>query len=193
MEQIRHFFEAQVPLSDADWNIFRERLTSRVFTAKSCVLSLGQVENHLSFIERGMVRYFVPGDEHEMTFGFSFEGEFMSAYDSFLTKMPSGYSIETLGETKLWRISYEGLQEVYRLSDAGERIGRCAAEGLFLKKAKRELALLQQTAEERYLDLFVDRPELFQQIPLKYLASYIGVTPQALSRIRKRIVQRRVL
>jgi len=58
---------------------------------------------------------------------------------------------------------------------------------MYLRKSKRELSLLSQTAEERYLSLFSDRPKLLKQIPLKYIASYIGVTPQALSRIRKRI------
>lgn len=61
------------------------------------------------------------------------------------------------------------------------------AENMFLIKSKREISLLSRTAEERYLNLFIDRPKLLQQIPLKYIASYIGVTPQALSRIRKRI------
>ena len=61
------------------------------------------------------------------------------------------------------------------------------AEKMFLLKSKRELSLLNKSAEERYLNLFTERPILLQQIPLKYIASYIGVTPQALSRIRKRI------
>ena len=66
-------------------------------------------------------------------------------------------------------------------------IGRRASEELFLKKSKRELSLLRDSAEERYLNLFEERPELLREIPLKYIASYIGVTPQALSRIRRRI------
>lgn len=66
-------------------------------------------------------------------------------------------------------------------------IGRKSAESLFLIKSRRELSLLNKTAEERYLDLFSQRPELIRHIPLKHIASYIGVTPQALSRIRKRI------
>ncbi|HEY0749771.1 MAG TPA: hypothetical protein VGD26_01370 [Chitinophagaceae bacterium] len=66
-------------------------------------------------------------------------------------------------------------------------IGRKASEDLFLKKSKRELSLLNDTAEERYLKLFSEQLHLIKQIPLKYIASYIGITPQALSRIRKRI------
>jgi DNA-binding MarR family transcriptional regulator len=69
----------------------------------------------------------------------------------------------------------------------GNLFGRLAAESLFLEKSKRELSLLTNTPEQRYLNLFTEHPELIRKIPLKYIASYIGVTPQALSRIRKRI------
>jgi len=92
-----------------------------------------------------------------------------------------------LTETILWQISNKDLQEVYKRTKNGNIIGRKMAENMYLIKSKRELSLLSKTAEERYLNLFSDRPELLKQIPLKYIASYIGVTPQALSRIRKRI------
>ena len=87
----------------------------------------------------------------------------------------------------VWSISYDDLQEVYEKSFAGNVIGRLSSERLFLIKSKREQSLLNETAEERYLKLFTERPNLIKEIPLKYVASYIGVTPQALSRIRKRI------
>ena len=87
----------------------------------------------------------------------------------------------------MWRISVKDLQEVYKETENGNLIGRRMAENMFLIKSKREISLLNKTAEERYLDLFSERPKLLKQIPLKYIASYIGVTPQALSRIRKRI------
>ena len=76
---------------------------------------------------------------------------------------------------------------IYSKTAVGNVIGRKAAESLFLEKAKRELALLNDSAEQRYLNLFTEQPELILQIPLKYIASYIGITPQALSRIRRRI------
>lgn len=104
-----------------------------------------------------------------------------------MTQTPTEYQIETLTETILWQISNKDLQEVYKSTINGNVIGRKMAEKMYLIKSKRELSLLSKTAEERYLDLFSDRPILLKEIPLKYVASYIGVTPQALSRIRKRI------
>ena len=79
------------------------------------------------------------------------------------------------------------MQEVYQQTQIGNLIGRLTAERLFLIKSKREQNLLNLSAEERYMNLFKERPELIKVIPLKYISSYIGVTAQALSRIRKRV------
>lgn len=92
-----------------------------------------------------------------------------------------------MADTILWSISYSELQKVYKTTSIGNTVGRFISEKLFLIKSKREQSLLNETSEQRYLNLFKDRPNVIKQIPLKYIASYIGVTPQALSRIRKRI------
>ncbi|NDV14620.1 cyclic nucleotide-binding domain-containing protein [Muricauda sp. TY007] len=187
MEQIRHYFESEYGISSNDWKVFSSKLSRHVFPKKSKLVEAGKVENHLSFIEKGIVRLYIPNGDGELTFGFVFKGAFVSAYDSFLTQKPSEYVVETITDTVLWRLDHKELQEVYASSKIGNLIGRRASEELFLKKSKRELSLLRDSAEQRYLNLFDERPELIREIPLKYIASYIGVTPQALSRIRKRI------
>lgn len=187
MEQIRKHLERTFKLTDEDWMTFSSKLRKQEFPKKTLLLKVGQTENDLSFIEKGIIRFYIPRDENDLTFGFVFDSEFVSAYDSFLTRVPSIYNVETLTETILWRLTYDDLQGIYNETKIGNTIGRHASEGLFLKKSKRELALLNDTAEQRYLKLFTERPNLIRQIPLKYIASYIGITPQALSRIRKRI------
>ena len=187
MNVIREYFEHIVTISDRDWEIFSGKLIRREFPKKSIILKAGQQENYLSFIEKGIVRFYVPGEFNDMTFAFAFMNNFVSGYDSFLTRDTSTYQIECITDTILWSLTYEDLQQIYANTDTGNKIGRLAGEELFLKKSKRELSLLTETAEERYLNLFTERPHLLQLIPLKFIASYIGITPQALSRIRKRI------
>ncbi|MAX81101.1 MAG: CarD family transcriptional regulator [Crocinitomicaceae bacterium] len=187
MVAIRTYFEQLTPLSDQDWEIFSSKLVRETFPKKTQLLAVGQTENYLSFVASGIVRLYIPHSENDLTFGFVFENGFVSAYDSFLTQSSSVYAVECLTKTELWRISYRDLQTIYKESEAGNIIGRMASEELFLLKSKRELSLLNDSAEERYQKLFSERPELIRQVPLKYIASYIGVTPQALSRIRKRI------
>lgn len=174
-------------MSERDWDFFSSKLQPMHLAKKSTLLEVGKVENYLSFITEGIVRFYIPDPEKDLTFGFVFEKEFVTGYDSFISRNASVYCIEALTELSIWRISYEDLQEVYKKTECGNLIGRRMAEAMFLIKSKRELSLLGKSAEERYLDLFEERPKLIEFIPLKYIASYIGISPQALSRIRKRI------
>jgi CRP-like cAMP-binding protein len=187
MNEIKRYFEKFVTLSEKDWQIFSSKLVRREFAKKSVLLKVGQKENYLSFVEKGIIRFCIPTEFDDLTFGFAFADNFVSAYDFFLTQQPSNYQLETITETVLWSLSYEDLQKIYAETEIGNTIGRLASEDLFLKKSKRELSLLTDTAEQRYLNLFTEQPHLLQLVPLKYIASYIGITPQALSRIRKRI------
>jgi len=189
MQQIKAYLDQIATISKEDWSFFKSKLQRRVFRKKTVFLKLNTIENHISFIETGVVRLFIPKEnpDKEITFGFSFENQFVSAYDSFLTQTPSAYELQALTETSLLSISYSDLQAVYNNTNIGNLIGRLTAERLFLLKSNREQNLLNLTAEERYVKLFKERPELLKVIPLKYIGSYIGVTAQALSRIRKRL------
>ena len=190
MQQLKLYLDKITSISTSDWNFFISKLHRRIITKKSVFIKVNQIENHISFIESGIVRLFIPRDnpEKEITFGFSFKNQFVSAYDSFLTQLPSNYQLQTLTETAMLSISYKDLQSVYKSTQIGNFIGRLTAEDLFLIKSKREQNLLNLNAEQRYLKLFKERPELLKSVPLKYVSSYIGVTAQALSRIRKRLV-----
>ncbi|OUR91918.1 CarD family transcriptional regulator [Flavobacteriales bacterium 34_180_T64] len=189
MQQIKAYLDQIATISNLDWDFFTSKLQRRVIPKKAVFLKLNDIENHISFIDSGVVRLYIPKEnpEKEITFGFSFKDQFISAYDSFLTQKPSAYQLQALTETTLLSITYADLQQVYKTTQIGNLIGRLTAERLFLLKSMREQNLLNLTAEERYMKLFKDRPELLKVIPLKYISSYIGVTAQALSRIRKRL------
>ncbi|AFC23285.1 Crp/Fnr family transcriptional regulator [Saprospira grandis] len=186
-EELHQLYREKYGISEMDWALFSAKLLRQNFDRKELVLAAGKREGYLSYVEAGILRLYLPLGEKELTLGFVFAGDFISVYDSFLEQKPSLFSVEVVRAAKLWRISYADLQLIYAQTEIGNLIGRKMAEELFLLKQKREIALLTRTAEQRYLDLFEQRPELIRQIPLKYIASYIGVSPQALSRIRKRI------
>lgn len=189
MQQIKSYLDQIASISSSDWDFFTSKLQKRIIPKKSVFLKINEIENQISFITSGVVRLFIPKEdlEKEITFGFSFKNQFVSAYDSFLTQTPSAYQLQALSETTLLSISHSDLQLVYSTTQIGNLVGRLTAERLFLIKSKREQNLLNLTAEERYLRLFKERPELLNVIPLKYISSYIGGTAQALSRIRKRL------
>lgn len=189
MNQIKAYLDKVASISEADWNFFTSKLQRTVVPKKTIFLKVNEIENRISFIESGVVRLFIPKEnpDKEITFGFSFQNQFISAYDSFLIQKPSLYQLQSLTETTLLSITHSDLQEVYKTTQIGNLIGRLTAERLFLIKSKREQNLLNLSAEERYMKLFKERPELIKVIPLKYISSYIGVTAQALSRIRRRV------
>ena len=187
MGHLKEYYERIVKLDEWEWEFIASRFTKTIFPKKQIITRQGDTEIFLSFIERGIVRSYIPGDETEMTFNFSFDKEFTCAYDSFLTQTPSDYELQALTDTVAWQISYTDLQVVYTQTTVGNYLGRIASEKLYLAKSKRELSLLRRNATERYLSLFSEQPDILKHIPLKYIASYIGVTPQGLSRIRRQI------
>lgn len=187
MQFIRHYLDPSGQLSQADWQQLAPKFIPAQLPTKATLLVAGQIENQLSIVEQGTLRFFIPQEDKDITFAFVFDHEFFCAYDSFLTRTPSFCQIEALTPARIWSISYVDLQQVYTTTQSGNYLGRLAAEQLYLKKIQRERSLLQDSAEQRYLNLLTNSPRLVQQIPHKYLASYIGITPQALSRIRRRI------
>ena len=112
-----------------------------------------------------------------------------NAYTSFLTQTPSDFHLTALTSCSLLYITKSDLEKLYALTTCGDVLGRIFAEKLFLYLSKRENDFMIKSPTQRYLDLFVEQPQLIQEIPQKYLASYIGITPQALSRIRAKTAQ----
>lgn len=178
---------AGINMSDEDWAVYEPRLIKKSFKKNEIIIHQGQIENYLSVVTAGIVRCYIEKDDKEVTTNFVFENNYMSSYESFLTKTPSPYTIEALTDVEMWRASKESFLHFFSHTSIGNYLGRISAEGLYLKKAQREISFLTETAEERYLKLLKQDPQLLQKVPLKYIASYIGITPQALSRIRKRI------
>jgi CRP-like cAMP-binding protein len=184
---LKEILSAIYPLTQSEWNIVEHKFRREDVAKNEIIVLKGQTENYLYFIEKGILRTWMDKGEKQLTFDFHFENSIYSSYTSFLTRSPSEYNVQAITNMVIWKIHYDELQTIYEQTSTGQIIGRKAAEMLFMEKSKREIALLSKSPEQLYLDLFTEQPELIRQIPLKYIASYIGVTPQALSRIRKRI------
>ncbi len=185
---IRQALETLHTIPDSDWEVMEALFHKKNYAKNEHILTVGEIENYLYFIERGILRSYVNRKDSEVTLEFSFQETLFSSYDSFLLRAPSLINVQAITAASLWRINYDDLQKIYSETQSGNLIGRMAAEMLSIEKSNRELDLLTKPAEQRYLELFENQPQLVQRIPLKYIASYIGITPQALSRIRRRII-----
>jgi CRP-like cAMP-binding protein len=187
VERLRKKLEEKVTISESEWKFIASKLEIKTYKKKEFLISTSAIENKIYFILEGVFRLFIDLPEKDITVDFGFPNNFISSYSSFLTQNPSVSCIQSLTKSKVIYITREDLHEIYEQTKVGESIGRIFAEEFFRYKSKRELSFLIDSPTDRYLNLVKEQQQLIQQIPQKYLASYIGITPQALSRIRGKI------
>lgn len=175
-------------LTEEEQIFFAKNFKKEDLKKNDFVIREGEKEYYLYFIERGLSRYWATDyDDKEVTFWFSKEGEFANSYLSLKDNQPSEFNIQTLSDSTIWKLSREKLSYLYSTSLNVNKIGRIVLEDALIRKIKRETSLLKLTAEERYKEFLEKEKYLLNTVPLKYIASYLGITPQGLSRIRKRI------
>jgi CRP-like cAMP-binding protein len=145
------------------------------------------INHQLGFLCKGLVRYFVFRNEEEATLEFTKEGEFVADYSSFNSNSPSIQNIQALEDCEFLVINYQDLQEIYKKSKNANWLGRIIIEHRFEVMVNQLLTVHRYTPEDRYRYFLKHYKDLTQRIPQYLIASYVGVKPQSLSRIRKRI------
>lgn len=154
-------------------------------------LKEGQPNLLLGFIVKGLVRIYInKNEEEEATIDFSKEGDFITVYESFIKKGISTQSIQALEDTLLLVITSDDLQTMFQNLPDGNKLGKILIENRFIELAKQLLSIYLHNAEQRYLHFLKTYPDLVNRIPQYYISSFVGVKPQSLSRIRKRLTKR---
>lgn len=167
---------------------FTSKLRVKQFDKKELVLREGSICKHSYFVNNGCLRYFYNIKGQENTGQFFFENGWYTDYESYLSERPSKQNVETLEKSEIILLSKTDLQQLFIDVPKLEKFGRIMAENAFLGMRNRNEMLTNQTAEERYLNLLKERPKVFERVPQHYIASYLGIKPPSLSRIRKRIL-----
>ncbi|MDH3698788.1 MAG: Crp/Fnr family transcriptional regulator [Flavobacteriaceae bacterium] len=152
-------------------------------------LEAGKVNKHVGFLHKGLVRYFVYKDEEESTFEFTKEGEFIADYQSFNNKTKSLQNIQAIEACELLVIDYDSVQNFFNTTKNGNLIGRVIIEHRFDVIVNQLLAIYMQNHEDRYKRFLNQYSDLAQRIPQYLIASYVGVKPESLSRIRRRFAK----
>ena len=180
------FIENYVFLPETDWDAISKCLDAQIVKKGDFVLKEGQICNHLYFLEKGLLRFAILNNGEYATKFFTVAPYTFTSQYSFANRLPARESIEALETSFLWRISYEKSQELFRFESWTAFARKLTQEVQFFTELILEEAQ-NETAEKRYMKLLEHRPELVQRVPLKHLASYLGVTPQSFSRIRTKI------
>ncbi|RTQ45703.1 Crp/Fnr family transcriptional regulator [Hymenobacter gummosus] len=172
------------PLSEACQQAIRALMRREAHPARTQLLAPGQVAGRIYFVEQGLARGYYLHEGREANTWFMREGDFIISIVSFLTRTASQEFIELLEDTVLWSVSYAELQGLYQQFPEFNYVGRVLTEHYYVLSEQRTQQLRLLRAEQRYENLLQTFPAVLQRVPLKHLASYLGVTPETISRIR---------
>jgi len=176
-----------VQFNENEANAFRAILKEKKLKRKEHLLKEGQVCNYAAFIKQGCLRYYYIVNGEVSTGQFFFENGWYADYESFLSDEPSNQNIEAIEDCTLYLLYRRDLETLYQTYPVFEKFGRLMAERAVIGLKKKNEFLTLQSFEERYLQLIKDRPKVVERVSLKYIASYLGMKPESLSRIRKRL------
>lgn len=186
--ELKALFARFVDFLPDEWAHYEQHIESVDYRKKAFLTRSGETENYIYFLLQGVTRQFFMDGEREICLDFGFKNNLISSYVSFLDRKPSQLSIQALTPIKALRVHCDAVQHLHNRSKNSERFGRLVAEHLYRSKLQREMLLLSLGAEEKYRYLLSKQPEFVQMIPVKDIASYLGIHPETLSRIRKSIV-----
>lgn len=153
---------------------------------KKDLLVSGNICKYLYFITTGCLRsYYYDSKGVDHIYQIRMDNNWISDLESFFTQNPSKYNIEALEDTQMLRISFDRMEQLYIEVPKLERYFRILFQKAYINALKRLNATMWETAMDRYNDMLKEHPDMFQRVPLVYIASYLGITPESLSRIRK--------
>lgn len=204
-QKIKEFFDPYVEVPIEAWHGFSKYLRPFEFDKNEIIKQTDKNENYLHLIITGSAGLFVFKDGHDICIDLCYEGQFTGDYFSLLAQQsstsplkgkseinqllrkPSPIYVKALEPLETLAISKENLFKLYDQSEIGLKIARMVAEVLFMQKQQQQIELLTLTAEQRYKALLELQPKILQRTASKHIASYLGITPESFSRIRKKI------
>jgi CRP-like cAMP-binding protein len=187
IEKIQSYIE----IEEEDRQFIQLAFKSRRYAKGEHFLLAGDACGEAAFVERGVFRFYINFEGEEANYYFSAENEFVCDYPSFLRQNESDKNIQALEAAEVYAISYSDLQAFYRKVRFGERFGRLIAEEIFVDSIGQLSSFYQDKPEERYQNFVQRFPHLAQRLPQYHIASYVGIKPQSLSRIRRRLLPAR--
>ncbi|GBF38333.1 Crp/Fnr family transcriptional regulator [Leptospira johnsonii] len=173
------------PIPKEVWKKSEQLYTVRKLEYGDFLIKQGAKPTEFAFVFSGVLReYYLTDQGNEYIKSFNFPGDFTGSYFDLLTEQPSTCNIRAITDCELAVAKFSEFRKLFSQDIVWERLGRIFAENLFLKKARREYELLALSAEERYDLLLESRPDIEDIVPQYHIASYLGITPVSLSRIR---------
>ncbi len=172
------------PVSTDIENVLHDCFEQVVLSKAEYLVAEGKICRHLYFLESGAIRGYYNLEGKEITHWFAFAQDFVTSFHSYITGQPAVESIQLLEGSVLWRIGKEKVTDLMNRHHEIERIVRIAYESYYIRLEERFVNAQFKTAAERYQSLLQQTPHIIERVPLGYIASYLGISQETLSRIR---------
>lgn len=175
-----------VQLNDQEWERFKSAFSSRKVNKKTLIVKAGQICNEIYFVNKGLLRLYYDKDDLEITAFIFKEGLFATSYDSFLKQSPGIQNLEAIEDADLLVLTFEELNKLYDEIPAMHIFTRKMAEQRFINAQSILSSFILDSPEARYYKFEKEHPDLLLRVPHHLIASFLGITPVSMSRIRAR-------
>jgi signal-transduction protein with cAMP-binding, CBS, and nucleotidyltransferase domain len=192
MPYIAHTIKQMISISDEELTRFLADTTTRIFKAEEILNTFGKISNDIYFINKGILRVVITdnsGNEH--TIHFALENQFVTDYSSFILKTPSISTLQALEETEVIVIPRKSIEWGYANLREGQKLGRLIAEFYFIYQDNRIINQYARTPKQRYDTIAEVFPNIHNRVPQYMIASYLGISPIHLSRLKKAAIKAR--
>ena len=187
MESLLAHINSYFPLSAEVKNALPHFFNEEILPKEKFLVRKGQVCTQLYFLEQGAIRGFYNAESKEITHWFAFENNFVTSFYSFTTGKPAVENIQLLEGSVLWRIAKKDMVALCNQYHEVEKLVRIAYESYYVKLEERFVNSHFKTATELYENVLRESPHIIERIPLGYIASYLGMSSETLSRVRSRL------
>lgn len=184
---IKSILTSVTPIEEDAWTDFEQYFTKKKLRKNEKLWKTGEICKHLVFINYGLIRSYRYLGTKEISTHFFFEGRIFYDDYSFVSQNPCIDTYETLEETELIVIPRVAINLMYDKYKSFERLGRMIVENNHTALIEEHQNIKNLSSKEKYLNLISDKPDVLQRVPLKFIASYLNMTPEYLSKLRKEL------
>lgn len=165
-----------------DLNLWSKKV---VLKRNEYLIQPGAIERHIYFIDEGTIRAYIEDEGEEQIIRFAYPNSIFTALDSFLTGKPTRFYLQAIKQCKLQGVEKKDFEDLMHSSEENTRLYLLMLQEFVVQQMEREVDILTSSPVERYRRVLERSPHLFQEIPSKHIASYLRMTPETLSRIKK--------